>query len=148
MRPFALDILRELTKFFEVVVFTASHRSYANAVIDHLDPRGELIHHRIFRDNCITTPDGVFVKDLRVINRDLRDMVLIDNASYSYGLQLDNGIPILPFYDNKRDEEFKHLLPYLMRMQHCSDVRELNKNAFKIESLSRAESLESFLGKF
>lgn len=143
-----METLRELNKHYEVVVFTASHRSYANAVIDYLDPRGDLIQHRIFRDNCITTPDGVFVKDLRVINRDLRDMVLIDNASYSYGLQVDNGIPILPFYEDKQDEEFRHLLPYLMRLQHCPDVRELNRATFKLHNLVRSNGVEEFLRNF
>lgn len=148
MRPYATETLRELNKHFEVVVFTASHRSYANAVIDYLDPRGELIQHRIFRDNCITTPDGVFVKDLRVINRDMKDMVLVDNASYSYGLQVENGIPILPFYEDKQDEEFRHLLPYLIRLQHYPDVREANKATFKLPFLQKTMSLEEFLRAF
>jgi CTD small phosphatase-like protein 2 len=39
------------------------------------------------------------VKDLRIINRNLSDMVLVDNAAYSYAFQLENGIPILPFYE-------------------------------------------------
>jgi CTD small phosphatase-like protein 2 len=30
-------------------------------------------------------------------------MVLVDNAAYSYIFQLDNGIPIIPFYDSKSD---------------------------------------------
>jgi CTD small phosphatase-like protein 2 len=29
----------------------------------------------------------------------------VDNAVYSFGYQLDNGIPIIPFYEDKRDEE-------------------------------------------
>ena len=41
------------------------------------------------------TESGVYVKDLRVINRNLHDMVLIDNAAYSYAFQLENGVPIL-----------------------------------------------------
>lgn len=28
-------------------------------------------------------------------------MVLVDNSAYSYAMQLDNGIPILPFYEGK-----------------------------------------------
>lgn len=39
------------------------------------------------------------VKDLRVINRNLAEIVLVDNAAYSYAFQLENGIPILPFYE-------------------------------------------------
>jgi len=52
------------------------------------------------------------VKDLRHLNRDLKDIVLVDNAAYSYAFQLDNGIPILPFYEGK-DFELSALEKYL-----------------------------------
>ena len=45
----------------------------------------------------------MYVKDLRVINRDLKDILLVDNAAYSYAFQLDNGIPILPYYQGPND---------------------------------------------
>jgi CTD small phosphatase-like protein 2 len=52
----------------------------------------------------------MYVKDLRVIsNRSLKNMVLVDNAAYSYIFQLDNGIPIIPFYDSKADNELRVL---------------------------------------
>lgn len=41
----------------------------------------------------------MYVKDLRVINRSLTDMVLVDNAAYSYAYQMDNGVPIIPYYE-------------------------------------------------
>ena len=37
------------------------------------------------------------------------DIVIVDNAVYSFGFQLENGIPIIPFYDDKEDEELLHL---------------------------------------
>jgi CTD small phosphatase-like protein 2 len=47
-------------------VFTASHQCYANVVLDYLDPSGELIHHRLYRENCVPV-EGVNIKDLRVL---------------------------------------------------------------------------------
>lgn len=61
----------------------------------------------LFRDKCMVSEDGVHIKDLRVINRDLKDIVLIDNAAYSFGVHIENGIPIVPYYDNKDDRELK-----------------------------------------
>jgi CTD small phosphatase-like protein 2 len=56
----------------------------------------------MFRDSCAQTEEGAYIKDLRVIaNRNMQDMLLVDNAIYSFGLQLPNGVPILNFYDNK-----------------------------------------------
>ena len=67
IRPGAVECLREINKNFQVVVFTASHKFYADVVLDHLDPTGELIQYRLYRDSCYQTPDGVYVKDLRII---------------------------------------------------------------------------------
>lgn len=40
-------------------------------------------------------------------------MVLVDNSVLSFAMQLENGIPILPFYVNRADEELLHLVYYL-----------------------------------
>lgn len=67
VRPYCLEILQELSKLYEIVIFTASHSCYANVVLDYLDPKGQYISARLFRENCVTTDEGVYIKDLRVI---------------------------------------------------------------------------------
>jgi CTD small phosphatase-like protein 2 len=80
-------MLIEVNKYYEVVVFTASHKWYADVILDHIDPLGEYFQHRMYRESCIKTTDNVYIKDLRVIrNIDLKDMILVDNAIYSFGL--------------------------------------------------------------
>lgn len=111
IRPYAYETLKAANENFQVVVFTASHQSYADAVLDFLDPNHELIQKRLYRDHCVETQEGIFIKDLRVItNRDLKDVLLVDNAAYSFGYQVDNGIPIIPFYNDKNDRELMHLI--------------------------------------
>ena len=71
-------------------------------MLDHLDPQKQLIAHRLFRNHCWQTEEGIYIKDLRILkNRDLETVLLVDNAAYSYYFQLENGIPIIPFYDDK-----------------------------------------------
>lgn len=104
MRPYARECLEELSKHFEVIVFTASHGCYAVKVLEELDPENKYISHRLFRESCVQTEEGVHIKDLRIFaNRNIKDLVLIDNAAYSFAMQLANGIPILPYYHNKAD---------------------------------------------
>ena len=99
--------------------------------MDHLDPDGSLIQYRLYRDHCIRTEEGIYIKDLRIIsNRDLKDLIIVDNAVYSFGYQLDNGIPIIPFYDDKTDEELMHLILYFNCLAQCEDVRDQNRKAF------------------
>lgn len=78
-------------------------------MLDNLDPEKKFISHRIFREHCILGNDNMYIKDLRVINRSLSTMVLIDNASYSFCFQLENGIPIIPYYCGKNDYELMGL---------------------------------------
>jgi len=148
VRPYALEILKEMSQICEVIVFTASHSCYANVVLDYLDPHGQYVHHRLFRESCVVTDEGVYVKDLRILgNRNLQDCVLVDNAAYSYGCQVENGIPIIPFYDNKEDQELKHLIPYLKSLLNVKDCREVNKQTFKLHQYTMYDSLDKVLNK-
>lgn len=101
-------------------------------VINYLDPNKEFIQHRLSRENCILSKEGLFIKDLRVLkNRDLKDVLIVDNAAYSFGFQLENGIPILPFYKDKNDVELKNLTSYLVGLKD-KDLKGSNGEFFKL----------------
>lgn len=72
LRPYVLECLKEAQDLMQIVVFTASHQAYADAILDYLDPDNTLFSYRMYRQHCVQTPEGYYVKDLRVIkNRDL-----------------------------------------------------------------------------
>ena len=117
-------------------VFTASTPQYADSIIDYLDPRGDLIQHRFYRDTCVRTEGGEYIKDPRVFkNIGLGNILLVDNAVYSFGYQLDNGIPIASFKEDPEDQEFEHLMPHLEACAQEDDVREYNRQKFQLQDL-------------
>lgn len=67
IRPFMMQCLQEANKSFQVIVFTASHQTYADAILDYIDPENELFQYRLYRQHCVQTPEGYYVKDLRII---------------------------------------------------------------------------------
>lgn len=136
IRPFTKECLELVNQHFEVIVFTASHKWYADVILDYIDPEKKYIQHRLYRDHCIKTTDNVYIKDLRVFkNRDLKDMIIVDNAVYSFGAQLANGIPITPFKDDKDDSEFIFLMNYINILKDYDDMRLLNREAFRMEQV-------------
>lgn len=144
IRPYALECLEAVNQQFQVIVFTASHQTYADAVLDFIDPEGDLIQKRLYRDSWYETEEGVYIKDLRIFaNRKLSDLIIVDNAVYSFGFQLNNGIPIIPFYDDPKDEELFHLVPFLEILASWTDIREKNREAFQLEEMAKNE-----LGEF
>ena len=76
------------------------------------------------------------MKDLRVFkNVDMKDMLLVDNAVYSFGVQLSNGIPITPFKEDKTDKEFLFLKRFLADIRNYDDLRQPIGAAFCLEEL-------------
>jgi len=134
IRPYAREVLQAANKDFEVIVFTASHKCYADKALDCLDPTGELIHHRLYRENCIQV-DGVYIKDLRILaRRRLEDILIIDNAAYSFAYQLDNGVPIISWYSDMSDKELNKLIDYLKAVSRVNDVRAVNRQTFHLDT--------------
>ncbi len=39
----------------------------------------------------------------------MKDVIIVDNSAYSYLVNEDNAIPIIPYYDDKDDVELKIL---------------------------------------
>ena len=90
----------------------------------------------MYRQHCVQTPEGYYVKDLRVIrNRGMQDMVLVDNSVYSFAYQIDNGIPIISYYDDPNDEELLHLMFYMKTLASAEDLRIQNRKAFELFKL-------------
>ena len=43
IRPYLYQCLEHLAKMYEIVVFTAGEQSYADAILDHIDPEQQII---------------------------------------------------------------------------------------------------------
>lgn len=126
IRPYALSFLEEMSKIYEIVIFSSSHQSYANAILNVLDPDNKFITYRVFRDNCVVAEDGSLIKDLRIFaNRDLKEVVILDNSLLCYAWQMENGIPIIPFFADKEDKELAKLSAFLKILKDVDDVREV-----------------------
>ena len=131
----ALDIIK---KHYHIVVYTASHQSYADAVLDYLDKENKYFQYRLYRNHCVQCDvDGIkfYVKDLDTLNEkyNLKDVVLIDNSVLSFAYHLNNGIPIVPYIEQKEDSQLLMLAYYLVSIANYDDLTEENKKHINIE---------------
>ncbi|CAD7702753.1 unnamed protein product [Ostreobium quekettii] len=134
LRPHLLYFLEHVSKWFEVVVFTASQKAYADKLLTILDPGRRFFKHRVFRESCVELM-GMYFKDLTLLGRDLARTVIVDNQPQVFGLQVDNGIPIASFYDNRDDTELLKLLTFLQKMMNTADVRPLLQEKFGLRRM-------------
>lgn len=75
-RPYVDEFLQRMNELYDIFVFTASISSYANPLLDTLD-RNRVIKKRLFREHC-KGRNGAFIKDLSVVGKELKDMILLD----------------------------------------------------------------------
>lgn len=128
-RPFLHTFLERVADMFEVVIFTASQSIYAKQLLDILDPDQNVISRRAYRESCIFV-DGCYTKDLTVLGVDLANIAIIDNSPQVFRLQVNNGIPIKSWFDDKSDCALITLLPFLETLVDVEDVRPIIAKKF------------------
>ena len=96
-----------MSKYYEIVIFTASLSKYANPLLDIIDPK-KVCSYRLFREHCILI-NGIFIKELKKLNRNIKDIIIVDNSPVVYALNQYNGFPIPSWFDDKNDTELLNL---------------------------------------
>ena len=139
LRPYWKQTLNLIKKNYFIVVYTASHQAYADAVLDFMDPKKKYFKYRLYRNSCsLLDVEGAkfYVKDLDIFNEhyDLKDIVIIDNSVLSFAYHLHNGIPIVPYYDEDKDGSLYVVGLYLIHICEENDLREANKTQINLDS--------------
>ena len=125
-RPHLQPFLQEVAKYFDLAIFTSATKTYADIILDYIDPKNELFQFRLYRDACIPIQQRLYIKDLRIIkDYDPRNVILMDNSLYSFMNQPSNGMLVNSFYTNNNDTQLisaknfliNHILP-------CDDIRQ------------------------
>ena len=122
-RPYVDEFLTEMSLYYEIIVFTASLSVYAEQIISIID-KNKIIKSILNRDSC-TFSKGLFLKDLKILNKDLKNVIIVDNNPVSYAFNKENGIPILTWIDNPNDSELMKLIPLLKYLSKVNDVRHI-----------------------
>jgi TFIIF-interacting CTD phosphatase-like protein len=121
-RPFAIDMISTLNKVYEIWIWTASERPYAQFIIDWMGISSQ-IRLLLCREDCVSV-GGHYVKDIhRFVNIDEKRVVMVDNLVASFISELTNGIVVGSFYGNSDDTELSDLTCVLQNLAQEDDVR-------------------------
>ena len=128
VRPFAEYFISEMGKYFELVIFTSAEEEYANIVLEEID-KNKVITHKLYRRH-VEYNDGLCLKDLDKIGRDIKRVCIIDNDKNNFKLHVENGIEIKEFLGEQDDNELDLLGDLLMSIieSNADDIRPIIKD--------------------
>jgi CTD small phosphatase-like protein 2 len=68
-------------------------------------------------------------------------MVLVDNSVTCCVPQLDNGVPIIPYFDSDSDTELLKLEVFLNKLAGLNDVRPFLRQYFKLYEYRNSKTI-------
>jgi CTD small phosphatase-like protein 2 len=80
VRPYAEEFIAKMAEHYEIVIFTAGMRDYADDVLARIGNgySQKHINHRLYREHALPCQD-FFIKDLSLLGRDLSKTIILDN---------------------------------------------------------------------
>jgi CTD small phosphatase-like protein 2 len=133
MRPNLIEFLDEMSKNYELIVYTASEKNYADSVVNFIEKNKKYFSYRLYKQQCIVKTGEYSFKNLEVLceNRNLGQVLLVDNSVRNFALSVRNGIPIKEYKgNNHNDKELIYLAKYMRELTKEEDVRVKIKEDF------------------
>ncbi|KAJ3682948.1 hypothetical protein LUZ60_013175 [Juncus effusus] len=127
---------------YEIVIFTASSKNYACPILDWLDPTGEFISHRLYRDACSKDINRTYFKDLGTTGRLLDRSVIIEDDPGMFWRHYDNMICVTPFKGDLKDVELHSLLCFFVFERMFQDLRHAVNLYYSFPSITLKETYE------
>ena len=111
---------------FELILFSSNTPEYVNPILNLIQKNKKYFDHVLYRHHITLDEEGNNVKNLELLGRDLKNIIIIDDISRYFKLQKDNGINIKPFYGNSKKDgnTLKKLADVLKKI--IKDVEESN----------------------
>ena len=118
LRPGTKNFLKEVSKFYEIIIFTSSPKKYADRILNKIDIDGDLISHRLYR-NHVLYENGKSVKNLNLIGRDMKKTIFIDNLRSNAKYNLNNLCPISTWRSDIFDNRLLKMKDKLIYIATC-----------------------------
>ena len=97
MRPGLLEFLHTMKEIYELVLFSLGTSDYVNSIVKIIEKKETFFDYILYRQHA-TYNDNYYIKDLSLLGRDLKKIIIVDDLPKSFKLHKKNGICIKPFY--------------------------------------------------
>ena len=97
LRPGLINFLQKMKPLYELVIFSFGTYQYVDNVIKIIEKKEKFFEHVLYRQHA-TVNNGEYIKDLSLLGRDLKNIIIVDDIPQVFKMQERNGICIKAFY--------------------------------------------------
>ena len=97
MRPGLLEFLHKMKQIYELVLFSFGTSDYVNNIVNIIEKKEKFFEHILYRQHA-TYSDNIYIKNLSLLGRDLKNIIIVDDLPQVFKFHKDNGISIKPFF--------------------------------------------------
>ena len=97
MRPGLLEFLHKMKQIYELVLFSLGTCTYVNNIVNIIEKNEKFFEYILYRQHA-TYNDNIYIKNLSLLGRDLKNIIIVDDIPEVFKLHKNNGICIKPFY--------------------------------------------------
>ena len=103
LRPGLIKFLQEMKQIYELILFCNNSLEYIKKALRHLETNENFFEHILCENQLYFDKDGT-IKDLDLLGRNLKHIIIIDSNQNMFKSYKDNVIFIRPFYGNVSDD--------------------------------------------
>ena len=130
VRPGTINFLTEISKYYEIIIFTSANQNYADNILNRLDPEKKFISYRFYKQHTYIEENKI-VKNIKYLGRDLKKIIFIDNIKYVAKYSMENIYQIKTWIDDVFDNELERIKIKLIEIaknkKYFKDVRKAIK---------------------
>ena len=104
LRPGLTEFLEKMKNMCELILFSFGTSNYVDSIINVIEKEEKYFEYILDRNHGMYE-NGMCVKDLNMLNRHLKSIIIIDDTSKYFQLHQENGICVKPFYGDVENDK-------------------------------------------
>ena len=115
LRPGLFEFLQNMKQYYELILFSSGTCDYVDPIVRLIEKNKKFFEFVLYRQHISFDERGQYFKNLNLLNRNLRNIIIVDDIERNFKFHKENGICIKPFYgDFERDKNILNLLAQIL----------------------------------